>query len=281
MKKIKLIAAILCLALILGACKQKNVDFGVHTVNGKRCLELITIEPIYGMEENRLQVENEYSIVWPDEGCLTPELEQALIRFTFGDTAARTLEKATERFLKRTWFEEDDDILDGIKSVKTIESITLEPYNYAHITSTCDRNDNLVTFSVYTEGCMAFAAHGYYVTDIMTIDLNTKRVIHLEDFIDTTELGKVLIRALEDLVVNKEDGNTTECLFEEYKERLPMPDCFFIDSTRSVITAVYNQYSVQPYACGPLFVKMPIFWLSKHISLTPYAKEIFGPDASL
>ena len=103
MKHLKLIAAILCLALVLGACKQKNVDFGVHSVNGKRCLELITNEPIGGMEDNRLQVENEYSIVWPDEGCLTPELEQALIRFTFGDTAAKTLEEATERFLKRTW----------------------------------------------------------------------------------------------------------------------------------------------------------------------------------
>ena len=164
MNNLKLIAAILCLALVLGACKQKNVDFGVHAVNGKRCLELITFEPVYGMEENRLQVENEYSIVWPDEGCLTPELEQALIRFTFGDTAAKTLEEATELFLKHTWFEEDDDILEGVKFLKTIDSITLEPYNYAHITSTCDRDDNLVTFSVYTEGCIAFAAHGYYVT---------------------------------------------------------------------------------------------------------------------
>ena len=281
MKNLKLIAAILCLALVVGACKQKNVDFGVHTVNGKHCMELITFEPICGMEDNRLQVENEYSIVWPDEGCLTPELEQTLICFIFGDTAAKTLEDATERFLKRTWFEEDDDIPKGVKSIKTIDSITLEPYNYAHITSTCNHDDNLVTFSVYTEGYIAFAAHPWHRIDVMTIDLNTKRIVHLEDLIDTTELGEVLIRALEDLVVNREDGYTTECLYEEYKECLPMPDCFFIDSTRSVITAVYNQYSVQPYACGPLYVQMPIFWLSKHIPLTPYAKEIFGPDASL
>ena len=282
MTKIKILAVALCLILLAGACKQKQVDFGVHPVDGKRCMELTTSEPVAAMEENRLQVENEFSIQWPDEGSLTPELEQALIHCTFGDTAAKTLDEAAEHFLNQTGFGEyDSDIIEGIKSVKTIDSITLEPHNYAHITSTCQRDDNLVTFSVYTEGYRAFAAHGYYVTDIMTIDLNTNRILRLEDLIDTTGLGEVLIRALEDLEVNREEGNTTECLFEEYKERLPLPDCFFIDSTRSVITAVYNQYSVQPYACGQLYVHLPIFWLSKHIPFTPYAKEIFGPGSSL
>jgi hypothetical protein len=28
-----------------------------------------------------------------------------------------------------------------------------------------------------------------------------------------------------------------------------------------------------------LFVDMPIYWLSKHLQLTPYGKEIFGPES--
>ncbi len=272
----KIILVLTSILLLTVACRQKQTQFTTRTIQDKRCLEKVLKDSLPFLEGNRWQVENEYSIQWPDKGCLTAELERVLIQHIFADTTAQTIEDAAEQFLNETW-QDDDEAL----SFQTIDSISVTYYSYARITGTCLIDDNLATFTINKEFYTIGAAHGYYMTDNVTIDLNTKKIIHLEDLIDTAELGEILIRALEDLVVNREDGNTTDCLFDEYKERLPLPDCFFIDSTRSVITAVYNPYSVQPYCCGMLFVKMPVFWLSKHTPLTPYAKEIFGPDAYL
>lgn len=58
-----------------------------------------------------------------------------------------------------------------------------------------------------------------------------------------------------------------------------MPASFFIDSARNDITVGYDLYDIQPYACGIPTVVLPIFWLSKHVELTPYAKRLFGPDS--
>jgi hypothetical protein len=93
---------------------------------------------------------------------------------------------------------------------------------------------------------------------------------------DTAGIGRVMIRALEELVKNKENGNSTECLSDEYTKCLPEPDGFTMDSNRTVVTAFYNIYSVQAYACGMLFVDMPVDWLSGQVTLTPYGKKIFG-----
>ncbi len=272
----KIILVLTSILLLTIACRQQQTQFTTRTIQDKRCLEKVFNETLPIIEDNRWQVENKYSIQWPDKGCLSTELERVLIQHIFADTTARTIEDAAEQFLNETW-QDDEETL----SIRTIDSISVTSYSYALITGTCLIDDNLATFTINKEFYTVGAAHGYYMTDNVTIDLNTQKIIHLEDLIDTAELGEILIRALEDLVVNREDGNTTDCLFDEYKERLPLPDCFFIDSTRSVITAVYNPYSVQPYCCGMLFVKMPVFWLSKHTPLTPYAKEIFGPDAYL
>ena len=47
------------------------------------------------------------------------------------------------------------------------------------------------------------------------------------------------------------------------------------------ITLVYQIYHIAPFASGIQEVVLPIFWLSKHIPLTPYAKRIFGPGCSI
>ncbi len=60
---------------------------------------------------------------------------------------------------------------------------------------------------------------------------------------------------------------------------MPMPDDFFIDCTRSAIIVNYGLYHIAPYACGIQSVVLPIFWLSKHVDLTPYSKRLFGPGS--
>ena len=155
-----------------------------------------------------------------------------------------------------------------------------EHYSYGHLASTVTRDSNLVTMLVTSDTYMAYAAHGLYMIDYVVMDLDTKKIVHLNDLVDTAQLGEVIVRAIEDLEVNKD---TRDCMFEEYRTagRVVVPDNFFIDSTRSVINVVFQQYDITPYACGIQTVSLPIFWLSKHIPLTPYCKELFGPGCSL
>ena len=56
---------------------------------------------------------------------------------------------------------------------------------------------------------------------------------------------------------------------------IPLPNGALLPSD----TVSYDLYHIQPYACGIPSVVLPIFWLSKHVSLTPFAKRLFGPDS--
>jgi hypothetical protein len=78
--------------------------------------------------------------------------------------------------------------------------------------------------------------------------------------------------------VNKD---TRECLFDEFVdvERMPLPRNYTIDSARNSIIVYYGLYEITCYACGIQEITLPIFWLSKHVPLTPYAKRLFGPDS--
>ena len=95
---------------------------------------------------------------------------------------------------------------------------------------------------------------------------------------DTALLCEAIARAIQDLDVNKD---IRECLYEEFgdAERMPNNFNFLIDSARNGIIVEYGLYEIAPYACGIQSVYLPIFWLSKHVPLTAYAKKIFGPDS--
>ncbi len=148
------------------------------------------------------------------------------------------------------------------------------PHNYATVRGEVRQDGNLLHFSVNDEHNVAYAAHGTYGYSTLIVDRATDRIVRLCDLMDTTDLGQLLLRALDEVPSNRENGNTAECIDSEYQHRLPPPDGFTIDSSRTTITAFYNIYSVQCYACGMLFVEMPVSWLEANATLTPYGKEI-------
>ena len=227
---------------------------------------------------DKLGLRNSYTLVWPDKGVLTPEAEQELLLRYFGDSTATSFEQAADRWLNTSWLYEED--MPSLKKL-TVDSIPDGmPYNYGELRSEYSANGNIGTFSIFEECSAYLAAHGMYFAQYLNIDLDTRQVIHLNDLVDTAQLGEVIVRAVEDLTVNKE---VLDCLFDDYQQtgRLPVPQDFFIDSTRSTITLVYQLYEIAPYACGIQNIVLPIFWLSKHIPLTPYAKELFGEGCSL
>lgn len=270
----------LCLSLIVISilsigCSKKLSTFTTHNMNGE-CGFIVKTDP--KMFDEDQGVGNSYTLVWPDKGMISKEAERELIIQTFGDSTATTADEAAKRFLKNLWLD-----YDGIKAVHTqiLDSIPYGPFcTYCNVSNKVSQDSNLVTFTTFTDFYYAGAAHGTYTVEYLTYDRQKKQVLHLHDLVDTTRLGEVVLRAIEDLTVNKD---VCDCVFDEYKTGQPIivPDNFFIDSTRSTINIVFQQYDITPYACGLQTVVMPIFWLSKHRNLTPYAKELFGKGSYL
>ena len=267
-------AAILLFAV--SGCRHGEKEFTTTLREDSRQM-ILTSDDEYWPDGDTLGVENSYSLAWPSEGMLTPEAERELLLRCFGDSTATTFDEAADRWLNLSWLYEDDQPDLHKKIVDTLPRL---PYNYSDLKSEYSASGNIGTFSISQEINVYHAAHGIYFDQYVNIDLNTRQVIHLSDLVDTALLGEVIVRAVEDLTVNKD---VLDCLFDDYQQtgRLPVPEDFFIDSTRSTITLVYQLYEIAPYACGIQNIVLPIFWLSKHIPLTPYAKELFGEGCSL
>ena len=275
--KHKLFLSLLITAFVITGCHQTSGPFATFSMSGKHSYMVKTDDPYLPETLNPFGVENSYSLVWPTKGMMSKDAEKELILQVFNDSTANSVNEASQRWLNNLWLFEDTKALE----TKTVDSVSgRESYTYAHLSNSIEQNDNLVTFITHTETFLAGAAHGMYIVEYLTYDRKTKHVVHLHDLVDTTQLGEVVLRAIEDLTVNKD---VCDCLYDGYKNGEPIivPDNFFIDSTRSTITVVFQQYDIAPYACGLQSVVMPIFWLSKHRDLTPYAKKVFGEGSYL
>lgn len=263
--------------LLLAGCQRPLPPFATVNMEGQQCMIVKTDDPYLSEEANPFGVENRYKLMWPAKGMMTPEAEKELIRQVFGDSTATSATEAAQRWLNNLW------LYDDVKAVKTqrVNSIG-EKYmlTLAELSNSIEENGELVTFVTGNQTCLAGAAHGIYLLQYLTYDRKTQRVVHLNDLVDTAMLGEVIVRAVNDLVVNKD---VLDCMFDEYKtaDRIAVPDNFIIDSTRSTITLVFQQYDIAPYACGLPSVVLPVFWLSKHLELTPYAKKLFGKGSYL
>ena len=244
---------------------------------GRQCMFVYGAEDFYP-GDGPLGVDNCYRLEWPEAGMLSPDAEAELLLRCFGDNNALSFDQAADRWLANNWIYGEEGV--EMHTVVVDSLGDLEQYNYAKKESTITRDGNLATMLITTETMAAYAAHGLYTVEYVVMDIDTKKIVHLNDLIDTAKLGKVIIRAIEDLDVNKD---TRDCLFDEYRiaGRVAVPQDFFIDSTRSTLNLVFQQYDITPYACGIQTVVLPIFWLSKHIPLTPYCKELFGPGYSI
>jgi hypothetical protein len=272
MKRLPLI--IVLATLVLAGC-NKQKGFSVHTISGEQCYQVIfdKEKAPWGTE---FSTKANYTLEWPDEGVLSPEAEHELLLLCFMDSNATTFDEAAQKWLS-TPFSYEDEMDCERKPVKSIDENG--DYSYMHLESTCTEDSTLAVFTIKTESFVFGAAHGMYSVDYLTIDKATGNSVHLTDLVsDTNLLCEAIAHAIYDLEVNKE---VRECLFDEFREieRMPMPSNFLIDSDRNNITVDYALYEITPYACGIQSVVLPIFWLSKHVSLSPYAKRLFGPES--
>ena len=276
--KHKLFLSLFIMACVVTGCNKPLGPFATISISGSHCFMVKTDDPYLPEEMNPYGVENSYALVWPLKGMMTEEAEKELIRQVFADSTASSVNEAAEKWMKNMWLYDDE-----VKAVSTrpLDKVDdQKPYTYAHLQNSLREDGELVTFTNTTETFLAGAAHGSYIVEYLTYDRKKKRVVHLSDLVDTSKLGEIIVRAVQDLTVNKE---VLDCMFDEYKtaEKIIVPDNFFIDSTRSTINIVFQQYDITPYACGLQTVVLPIYWLSKHTPLTPYAKKVFGEESYL
>lgn len=264
-------------SLLLAACQQQPQPFKAYNYEDHRCYVLTADSQVWP-DGTALGVDNSYCIQWPASGTLTSEAEAELLQRCFADSTATSFHQAADRWLDNFWLYDDLDLVVHTQRVDSLGS--LQPFSYAKKTGTLRRDSNLITFIFNTETYTAYAAHGLYTSQYTVLDLDAKRIVHLNDLVDTAQLGPVILRAIEDLVTNQA---VNECLFDEYRTvgSIAVPEDFYIDSSRSVINLVFQTYDIAPYACGIQTVALPIFWLSKHLPLTPYCKELFGPGCSI
>lgn len=271
MKRIYFALAV-AIVLIVG-CKHETKEFTTFHMEDSVC--------IYHSDgpddEWPIYVANSYSIEWPAEGLLSAEAMRELMIHCFNDSVTTDVEQAAKKWLMTLWATDDEtltgEVVDAIPDTVMFSTAQLETF--------CMQDSTLATFVIKYEDYWAGAAHGVYGVDYLTIDKETGNVVHLDDLVvDTNLLCEAVARAIQDLDVNKD---IRDCLFDEFRdaERMPMPQTFLVDSARNSIIVLYGIYAITPYCCGIQSVVLPIFWLSKHVGLTPYAKRLFGPGSSI
>lgn len=204
-----------------------------------------------------------YSVKWPDKGMMSDKAMKELMAFYFNVEPTTDINKACKEWREHVINQTTGQIVKSIDENKS--------YAFSEVSSECRQDGNIATFNILHNSYLIGAAHGFEVEICVTVDVATGEIIHLVDLIDTSRLGYVIARAIQDLEVN---SDIKECLFDQNVDEIPCSDNFFIDSTHSAIYIGYTPYDITPYACGMQWVCLPIYWLSKHTSLTPYAKKI-------
>lgn len=261
-------------ALTLAACNHSDKEFSTRQLQGRSFLyHSEGPDDPYPIYEK-----NSYSLLWPHQGLLSDEALHELMILYFDDSSSTNIDEVASLWLNRILFSDEDNLVG-----QTLDTFpdSIEFYSEMHIESTCEQDNDLAVFHVNAECYSAGAAHGLYTANTLTVDKHTGRPVHLDDLVsDTSLLSQAVARAIQDLDINKD---VRECLFDEYidADRMPMPTDFFIDSARTSIVVGYGLYHITPYACGIPYVVLPIYWLSKHVPLSPYAKRLFGPGSYL
>lgn len=272
-------AILLAIAALLVAGCHRNKSFGTYTVSDERCFIQVFDEPFI-FDLDTIGTKITYSIVWPNKGTVSDKALRELQYLYFFDSTVSDIADAPDYWM-------DPDGIDGWffygdedAKIMRVDSLDEEhEYSYIDLQGTCTVDSNLAVFTVHQESFPLGAAHGMHSTDFLTVDIETGNAVHLNDLVtDTNLLCEAVARAIQDLEVN---SGVRQCLFDEFVDvdRMPMPRNFTIDSARNGIIVYYGLYEITPYCCGIQEVVLPIFWLSKHVPLTPYAKRLFGPES--
>ncbi len=228
--------------------------------SGNQCYKLDARDE--GFDEEIME-ERSYHISWPSDDH--PLLQREILKYSFGDDA-KDFDAAAKNFL------ESSDLMGFIdrdpEKVKATNGFVANDFDYIGVEP--EYTGRIYAFCVQITEYGFGAAHPLGAVGYINYDVRQKRVVHLSDLLDTTNLSPVVRQAMMTLPENKE---VLDCVFSKndvYASRV-----FTIDLEKGEILMVYNEYEIGPYACGVMKIHLPIAWLSEHVQLTPYAKDLF------
>lgn len=240
-------------------------EFKTFTVKDQLCF--VVHDEELGPEYETYYVRERFSVVWPEEGMMTEKAMKELMSFYFN------VEPTTD--IKKGVAEWRDNVIHKVpgEMVKNIDED--KPYSYSEVNSTCSQSGNIATFFIGYGNYDIGAIHGLYGEQYLTVDVESGEIVNLDDLIDTSRLCRVVARAIHEL---DDNSDIQGCLFDEYinAKEMPMTMNFFIDSAHTSINVVYDLYHITPYCCGIQHVALPVKWLSKQVSFTPYGRRLLG-----
>lgn len=111
------------------------------------------------------------------------------------------------------------------------------------------QNKRYISYEIATEGYTG-GAHGFFVTALMTFDLQNGHIVNLPEIIrDTTALRPLLEKGFLEAKQEEDSSLTLADLLLEPEKPLPMPQNYCV--TPEGVLFQYNPYEVAPYAVGP------------------------------
>ncbi|MDR0830909.1 MAG: RsiV family protein [Prevotellaceae bacterium] len=124
-------------------------------------------------------------------------------------------------------------------------------------------NENLLSL-VKTEDGYLGGAHGFLDIQHKNFDLKTNKEIHNTDIfkdITDTVFETLLVQYFNNEYA--EDSLMSECLFDEFTEKIPLNDNFYFDKDK--IYFIYNQYEITPYSCGVIEFSLPFDEITEYL----------------
>ncbi|MBR3529556.1 MAG: DUF3298 domain-containing protein [Bacteroidales bacterium] len=267
MKKTYILIAATLLAL--SGCHTKNSKPANYYTKMSDTAEYICrIQTPLGADT--IAVSKRYDIQWPTGA--SKELKQRLIRIAFNDsTGTDDIKTVTDRYLDDMMLWEEDTLIQAVLTEDIPLSMNM---NESEVSLSSLSGLGLQTFLITRYKYIHPGAHGMNWVEFVVHDSIKEQIVELTDLLDTNQLRPVIERAIEELEINEE---VMECCFErDFMPLKPLTRNFYIDKKDRTLTLVYQPYEIAPYACGTMYVTMPIDWLRKQMKLTPYCKELFG-----
>lgn len=230
-----------------------------------------TIKARLGEGEDAAYQQNSIKAFWPVmlNGKECPKLQEAICKWLTDKEDIKVMDRAVEYIL----YTDNENVPFGdngpyliLDSFKDIEAGISYASNTIELKSLGNR---FAVFHLFSYMYIAGAAHGMFVHDYFTYDIELDKIVTLEDVLIDPELIRPHIMKS----INLKYDYTEEDLFLPEDGIMPIPKEFYFDE--GFLHLVYQVYEIASFAQGDIDV--PIFYPNDENApeyLTPYGKEV-------
>ncbi len=133
---------------------------------------------------------------------------------------------------------------------------------------------DLLVYKVHTEEYTG-GAHGMYTTNFFNMDLNTLRLLQLDDLFGVPDYHEIVTDLIWNQLMAMHNVTSHEALEDlgyGVNGEVAPTENFYLSAEG--ITFYYNVYDIAPYSNGPVSVTIPFVMMTKILSTHPVLKEL-------